>query len=544
MNCAWTRSGRILVSFGLFLGAACSEAGGGTPPLTPGGAGVGGPQTGVPTPTTMGGVMTGTAGGPGVAPRPMTGTGGTPGGGVPTMPPPGGTAGGGAAPTMPPGGTAGAGPSEMPATPGSPDWISYGNGAKNWFNATGETKITVDNAASLTMKWMVTSDVVNGTPSVVGDLVYVVTNSGTKAFKAADGSMAWMSAAARGQTAPAYDPETKTLFVSAGGLQAGPGNMFAFDAMSGMMKWGPKPVTMQGGSTGWASPTVIGKYVATGVCAFDVANTFKGGVAAFDKVSGERVLSYQHATTAGAGVWSGVSGDEAAGIIYAGSGNNYGSADDRSDSLFAVSIMDSKMLWNFQATPDDTFTLSGGAGEPDYDFGTHPIVLDVGGKKLLAAGQKSGKFWAVDRDSGQKVWQFEAAPEMGGMQATGGILNNGAFDGENIILASNQGMRPGNVYAVKAATGEMVWKKPMNGLIWAPITVANGVCFVPDNTSLRILNCKTGDELKVIMTPKTVGSGVAISNGRIFFGSGWDYMFSGAGATSGGPYQLYSFAVP
>jgi hypothetical protein len=58
------------------------------------------------------------------------------------------------------------------------------------------------------------------------------------------------------------------------------------------------------------------------------------------------------------------------------------------------------------------------------------------------------------------------------------------------------------------------------------------------------LNCANGDELKTITVPKTVGSGVAISNGRIFFGSGWDYGISGAGATSGGPYQLYSFALP
>jgi polyvinyl alcohol dehydrogenase (cytochrome) len=530
MNCALTRSGRILVSLGLVVGAACSGSVGALPADGPA-AGVWAPPTGVPASTTMGGV----------APTPMTA--GAAGGPAAVTPAGSGIAAGGATPPGPRGGASGA-PAPMLTTPGSPDWISYGNGAKNWFNATGETKITVENAASLTMKWMVNSDVVNGTPSVVGDMVYVVTNSGTKAFKAADGSIAWMSAAARGQTSPAYDPETKTLFVSAGGLQAGPGNMFAFDALSGMMKWGPKPVTEQSGSTGWASPVVVGKYVATGVCAFDVASSFKGGLAAFDKVSGERVLTYQHATTAGAGVWSGVSGDEAAGILYAGSSNNYGSADNRSDSLFAVSIMDSKLLWNFQATEGDTFTLSSGGGEPDYDFGTHPIVLDVGGKRLLAAGQKSGMFWARDRDTGQPAWEFKAAEATGGMQATGGILNNGAFDGERIITAANQGQRPGNVYALEAGTGEMVWKKALTGLVWAPITVANGVCFVPDNTTLRILNCATGDELKTIMVPKTVGSGVAISNGRIFFGSGWDYTLSGAGATSGGPYQLYSFALP
>lgn len=536
MNFACMRSGLTAVSLGLFLGAACSSG------VTP--------QAAVPTPVGGGGapistIPKGGNGGPAVVGT-VPGT----GGGSPSVSPGGGTAGsapvvpGGTGPVVPPPiGGAGGTTVEQPGST-STDWISYGNGPKNWFNATGEKKITVDNVKSLAMKWKATSDWISGSPVVVGDTVYAMTASGLKTYDANTGAPGWMSAAGRGQTSPAYDAETNTIFISAGGLMSGPGVMFAFDAKSGMMKW-TKPATAQPGSTGWASPNVIGKYVATGLCAFDLGSTFKGGVSAFDKVTGEMVLDYQHAKTTGAGVWSGVAGDEA-GIIYAGSGNNYSTGDDRSDSLFAVDIAKKAMLWNFQATMDDTFNLSGGgASKPDYDFGTHTILVDLNGKKLIAAGQKSGTFWVRDRDTGEKVWDAAVTPPGPNQQATGGILNNGAFDGERFIAASNMGSRPGVVMALKADTGEMVWKADMKGVIWSPITVANGVCFVPDNTTLRMYNCKTGDVLHEITAPKTIGSGVTISNGRIFFGSGWNYMFSMAGtATQGPPYELYSYAIP
>jgi len=533
MNCAWTRYGLTAVSLGLLLGAACASDPSNPVVPNPGAGNAARPVGG----GTGGGILPGTGGAPGVAgPR-----GGSSAGGSTSVvaPPPGAGAG-----AQPPSGGAGVPPVGEATPVGGPDWISYGNGAKNWFNATGETKITVDNVKSLAMKWKAQSDWISGTPVVVGDTVYVMTASGLKTYDANSGMAGWAAANVRGQTSPAYDPETQTIFASAGGLMAGPGVMFAFDAKTGMMKW-TKPATAQPGSTGWASPAVIGNYVATGLCAFDAGSTFKGGVAAFDKVTGDQVLDYQLGKQPGSGVWSGVSGDEAMGIIYGGSGNNYSTADEHSDSLFAIDIAKKAQVWNFQATMGDNFNLTGAASKPDYDFGTHPILVDVNGKHLIAAGQKSGTFWVRDRDTGDKVWDVAVTPAAGGQQATGGILNNGAFDGERFITASNKGSSPGVVVALKADTGEMVWSKPLKGLVWAPITVANGVCFVPDNTTLEMYNCATGDLLNSITAPKTVGSGVAISNGRIFFGSGWNYMFSMAGtATQGPPYELYSYAIP
>jgi polyvinyl alcohol dehydrogenase (cytochrome) len=447
---------------------------------------------------------------------------------------------------VPEGGTGGGGPTTAPPGSTSTDWVSYANGPRAWFNATGETKITVENVATLKSLWMQNSGEVNGTPVVASDKVYVVTNSGTRSYGAADGMPGWTSPMARGQVSPAYDPETKMLFVSGGGLSAGPCTLTAFDAAAGTVKWGPKPCSAQGGSTGWASACVIGKYVATGLGAFDTPGTmYKGGLAAFDKVSGESVLTYQQATTgAGASIWSGVSGDETAGIMYAGSGNNYVIADDRSDSLFAVDIaaaVTSKMpLWNFQATKDDTFALGGPTmSKPDHDFGTHPMVVDYMGKRMLIAGQKSGVLWALDRDKGTELWKTPIS--MASSAGTGGILNNGAFDGERIIVAANEATRPGSVAAVKADTGEVVWKKPMMGLSLAPISVANGVCFVPDGSTLRIFNCKTGDQLHEIPAGGTIGSGVAISNGRIYFGVGWSYGFAGTRSSSN---TLHAYGIP
>ena len=51
---------------------------------------------------------------------------------------------------------------------------------------------------------------------------------------------------------------------------------------------------------------------------------------------------------------------------------------------------------------------------PDYDFGQGPALFSatIGGqaRDLLGAGQKSGVYWALDRDTGTVVWQTEVGP--------------------------------------------------------------------------------------------------------------------------------------
>jgi polyvinyl alcohol dehydrogenase (cytochrome) len=408
---------------------------------------------------------------------------------------------------------------EPPPVQGSPHWISYGNGAKNQFYNPVETKISVDTASKLTQRWSIQIGEVTGAPAVVGDRLFVASNAGLFAIDANDGHTLWM-ADIRSTSSPFYDEGTKTLFVSATN-----GNLGAFDAESGSMKWIGR-ISMQAGTTGWSSPVVSGALVVVGVGANESIGAFKGGMAAFDKETGAKQWEYTHCTTAGASVWSGPGADDG-GVLYATTGNNYVQTDDRSNSIFAVmpGSRAGALAWTYQGTAKDGWTFNGGQG-PDEDFGSNPIILDLGGRNLLAAGQKSGHFYLLDRSNGQLIAKQELCGAT--YPATGGILNNGAYDGKNqlFIVGANEAQQPGNTYGLQAAPDKMleiVWKKPNKSLLWAPISSANGVCFVPDNTTMRVLNCMTGAELAAFDVPGTIGSAAAISDGRVFFGAGFTF---------------------
>src|SRR5207237_6322591 len=129
--------------------------------------------------------------------------------------------------------------------------------------------------------------------------------------------------------------------------------------------------------------------------------------------------------------------------------------------------------------------------------------MNGGTGKLLGSGQRSGLFWALDRETGEVVWSRKISP---GSQLIGGIFNNGAYDGERIIVAGNngtssaEGSEPanGNSHPLAAATtptsvlmamnpadGRVLWERQLPAWVWAPITLANGVGFVPADRQLQ-----------------------------------------------------------
>jgi outer membrane protein assembly factor BamB len=178
-------------------------------------------------------------------------------------------------------------------------------------------------------------------------------------------------------------------------------------------------------------------------------------------------------------------------------------------------------------------------GSQDTDFGTNPILfeatIDGRQRKLLAAGQKSGVFWALDRESGEVVWSQAVSP---GSALIGGFLNNGAYDGEHILAAGNNGSSsaPGSeepvppstqrsrLVAFDPATGAIVWERQIGGWVWAPLTVANGVGYVAVDTTLQAFDARTGAKLFTFPTNGTITSAPVVADGRVYFGSGLSYF--------------------
>src|SRR5262249_6171088 len=240
----------------------------------------------------------------------------------------------------------------------------------------------------------------------------------------------------------------------------------------------------------------------------------------------------------GASVWSSPSLDPATRTVFGSTGNNYTEeAGPTSDSLFALDVDTGAERWLTQLTEGDVFTILNPHSQ-DTDFGTNPILYEatVNGvrRQLVAAGQKSGVFWALDRNTGEVVWSTAVSP---GSALIGGFLNNGAYDGEHIIAAGSRGSStaPGSddpapnghksrLVALDPATGDIVWERQVGNWVWAPITVANGVGYVAADTDLQAFDARTGQKLFTFPTNGTITSAPVVAEGRVHFGSGTNYF--------------------
>lgn len=322
------------------------------------------------------------------------------------------------------------------------------------------------------------------------------------------------------------------------------GSMLAVDLATGAILWRTYtvPVGYPGGAIWGSSPAIDHKrkqvYIATG-------NNYNVPEATLACVT--------------------AAGGNAAAIKACLPANNF------FDAIMALDLKTGKVNWSTSALPYDAWTVSClpflGDGSncpqpagPDYDFGQAPALFRVKGNgkpyELVGAGQKSGQYWALNPDTGAVVWVTQAGP--GG---TGGGLQWGsAVDDKRIYTAnSNSNYKPavvrGNTVstgvwsALDKATGALLWQQTtpsgrtggLLGTTAGPVTTANGVVF---GCSLDVLgymyalDAATGNILWEYNSGGSCLSGAAISNGEVYWGSG--YTNFGAGTPNN---KLYAFEI-
>jgi polyvinyl alcohol dehydrogenase (cytochrome) len=329
--------------------------------------------------------------------------------------------------------------------------------------------------------------------------------------------------------------------------------------------------------------------------------TFRGSVLAVDTQTGairwQTYMAPQDYT--GAAVWgSSPAIDTARNQLYVATGNNYsvpaevtaciGAATTPSeraacvdpgnlfDSVVALDLTTGAVKWAHKALPDDAWNLSCGIyfipgldfevpgcpdnEGPDYDFGQGPALFKVkgaGGKpqELVGAGQKSGVYWALDADTGAVVWSTQAGT--GGL--AGGLQWGSAVDGRRVYTAnsnsefkewilkdgSSAGYR-GGWSALDATTGAILWETPNpayeRGM--GPVSGANGVvyaCSMDSNGHMYAMDAASGSVLWDFASGASCLGGAAISDGMIFWGTGYDAFAIPAGNDAQG---LYAFGLP
>ena len=252
-----------------------------------------------------------------------------------------------------------------------------------------------------------------------------------------------------------------------------------------------------------------------------------------------------------------------AGCVLSGPDNHF-------DSILALRLSDGAVVWATRTLTADVFSAQCFFCGPDLDFGAAPNLFTVTDpatgqpRQVLGIGQKSGVYWALDPDTGSVVWSTKTGP--GGLG--GGVEFGTAVDADRIYVAeantdnepflftagplAGQMVATGFWSALNPATGAILWQTPDPAGSKNPgfVTAANGVLYAGsaagEGGNMHALDARTGAVLWSFASGGSVFSAPAVVHGMLFWGSG--YTRNGA-CPSGfnscvANNKLYAFGLP
>ena len=392
------------------------------------------------------------------------------------------------------------------------------------------------------------------------------------------------------------------LIIGTLGPFGGGGNVLALNKFTGALVWStvadnhPAAMITQSASV-WDGRVYVGvSSFEEGLALFIPGYpccSFRGSMLALDLNTG--AILWKTYTVpdgySGGAVWgSSPAIDTKRSTVYIGTGNNYSvpqdvlncvaaagdnnnakaaclDPNDNFDSIMALDLKTGAIRWVTRAISYDAWTgdcipfygtgvnCPDPAG-PDYDFGQAPGLFHVklNGKPtdVVGAGQKSGQYWALNADTGQVIWETQAGP--GG--TNGGLQWGSAVDGQRVYTAdANSDLKSwtplggnsttdGAWSGLDAVSGQILWQTapPNGGSTSGPVTTANGVvfgCSLDPNGYMYALDAATGDVLWSFASGGSCLSGAAISDGMLYWGSGYSNL--GIGTPNN---KLYAFGLP
>jgi polyvinyl alcohol dehydrogenase (cytochrome) len=409
-----------------------------------------------------------------------------------------------------------------------------------------ETTINRDTVAQLVKDWETPDFVgVTGTPTVIDGVAFFCDWTGAvRAVEFETGTDIWVGAIGGMVVgAPAVEGD---------GVYAASGNKLArFDRATGEEVWVATTDDHPQAQIS-ASPVVVDGLVLQGTASFEnfiqkEEYMFRGSIAGFDAETGEQQWIF-YATPgneqagAGAGIWSTPAVDTERRVLYVGTGQGLSPpTPPMADSIVAVHYKTGELKWATQFTYPDVFS-AGHPGGKDADVGASPNLWTSDGRDLVGAGDKGGTYHALDRETGEVVWETELTPG----SAFGGEIGSAAFVDGLIIASSNVGDPETNaptnftrVFALDPATGEKKWSSPeLPGKIFGPVGAVPGVAFVgTDAKQMLAFDTQTGEELWNFEAPYQTACGPSIVDGRVLWGYGFSF---GPGESVGG---VISFTV-
>ncbi|MDG2026633.1 MAG: PQQ-binding-like beta-propeller repeat protein [Acidimicrobiales bacterium] len=376
-------------------------------------------------------------------------------------------------------------------------WPMFGQNISRDFRSC-QTDLTADNVADLRPVWFVnTSDVVSASPVVVDGHLYVGDWSGVfYALDAETGEEVWRSqlrvnpqqygGQISGSAAYRSTADGDQLIVASGDT------VYALDAADGSEVWS-HIVTSDAFGEVLGSPLVVGDTIFLG---FDAhGSPFRSGALALDANTGEEIWYFDPeggVRTGCGGIWGSPTIDLERGLLFVGTANcppSRGGWNEYSEALIALDATTGEPQWSFQPHPEN---------DRDTDFAGAPnLFTTADGRDLIGLGNKDAHYYAVDRETGDLIWETEAAEE-GFIRpnfASGGFVGPAAVGDGVVIGATAVGDCP-CLHGLDASTGEILWQNSQVGPSYAPTTIVGDLAFaVSVDSGLRAVSVTTGELL-------------------------------------------------
>lgn len=213
------------------------------------------------------------------------------------------------------------------------------------------------------------------------------------------------------------------------------------------------------------------------------------------------------------------------------------------NSIVALNQSDGKLLWYNQVLPHDLF---------DYDLQISPILatLDISGTKtdiILAAG-KMGRVYAIDKSTGKTLWEtavgthqndtLKVLPEgttkvspgpLGGVETSMAYSDGIVYvpvvnmvveytPSEFVAASFDFSTATGELVAIDAATGKILWDNKLDSLNVGAATVVNDLVFTSTfDGKIYAFNSKTGDKVWEYQAPGGINGWPAVKGDAIIF---------------------------
>jgi polyvinyl alcohol dehydrogenase (cytochrome) len=420
-------------------------------------------------------------------------------------------------------------PEATPAQQTSGGWPLYGHDLTGAKATSGG--VSSANVAELGPIWEVeVGGPVSATPVISDGVAYIGSYDGNLyAIDLFSGELLWTYATGADVLEPNLQIPlgiTGSAAVANGVVYVGDAaaNVHAIDAASGEALWTVNVEQAANGSI-WSSPVILGERLYVGIASIAKEEGFRGSVIALETADGSTIWqTYMVPEGAdGAGVFAVPAIDETRGALYVGTQNAYSpNPAPYGDpiSIVALDLATGELRWAFHA-PEDGET----APTDDVGFSASPnlfsVEIDGETRDLVGNGQKSGKFWALDRDTGEVVWQTRVSPAgfLGGMEGASAVAN-GVIAVPATDWPEFEGPAAGMVTVLDAATGEELWSAEQTAPAASPAAISDDVVFHAGfDGILHAYALASGEELWSFELGASVSGGIAVSDGVVVLGA-------------------------